>query len=50
MASIATRDERPVLGFATMGGNGQAMFHLQVLTNLSTTDWTSRRRSSARAS
>jgi len=34
MASIATRDERPVLGFATMGGNGQAMFHLQVLTNL----------------
>src|SRR5215510_13179228 len=34
MASIATRDERPVVGFATMGGNGQAMFHLQVLTNL----------------
>jgi len=34
MASIVTRDERPVLGFATMGGNGQAMFHLQVLTNL----------------
>jgi gamma-glutamyltranspeptidase/glutathione hydrolase len=34
MASIATRDERPVLGFATMGGNGQAMFHLQVMTNL----------------
>jgi gamma-glutamyltranspeptidase / glutathione hydrolase len=34
MASIATRDERPVLGFATMGGNGQAMFHVQVLTNL----------------
>jgi gamma-glutamyltranspeptidase/glutathione hydrolase len=23
-----------VLGFATMGGNGQAMFHVQVLTNL----------------
>jgi len=23
-----------VLGFATMGGNGQAMFHLQILTNL----------------
>jgi gamma-glutamyltranspeptidase len=34
MASIATRNDRPVLGFATMGGNGQAMFHLQVLTNL----------------
>jgi gamma-glutamyltranspeptidase len=34
MACIATRDNRPVLGFATMGGNGQAMFHLQVLTNL----------------
>jgi len=34
MACIATRDERPLLGFATMGGNGQAMFHLQVLTNV----------------
>jgi gamma-glutamyltranspeptidase / glutathione hydrolase len=34
MACIATREERPVLGFATMGGNGQAMFHVQVLTNL----------------
>ena len=34
MASITTRDDRPVLGFATMGGNGQAMFHLQVLTNV----------------
>ncbi len=34
MACIATRDNRPVLGFATMGGNGQAIFHLQVLTNL----------------
>jgi gamma-glutamyltranspeptidase/glutathione hydrolase len=34
MACVATRDGRPVLGFATMGGNGQAMFHLQVLTNL----------------
>jgi gamma-glutamyltranspeptidase / glutathione hydrolase len=34
MASIATRDDRPVMGFATMGGNGQAMFHVQVLTNL----------------
>jgi gamma-glutamyltranspeptidase/glutathione hydrolase len=34
IASIVTRDERPVLGFATMGGNGQAMFHVQVLTNV----------------
>jgi gamma-glutamyltranspeptidase len=34
MASITTRDDRPVLGFSTMGGNGQAMFHLQVLTNV----------------
>jgi gamma-glutamyltranspeptidase/glutathione hydrolase len=34
MASITTRDARPVMGFATMGGNGQAMFHVQVLTNV----------------
>jgi gamma-glutamyltranspeptidase/glutathione hydrolase len=34
MASITTRDGRPVMGFATMGGNGQAMFHVQVLTNV----------------
>jgi gamma-glutamyltranspeptidase / glutathione hydrolase len=34
IASIVTRDERPVLGFATMGANGQAMFHVQVLTNV----------------
>ena len=34
MASIATKDDRPVLGFATMGGNGQAMFHMQALTNV----------------
>jgi gamma-glutamyltranspeptidase len=34
MASIVTRDERPEIAFATMGGNGQAMFHVQVLTNL----------------
>ncbi len=34
IASILTRDERPLLGFATMGGNGQAMFHAQVLTNV----------------
>jgi len=34
MACIATRDDRPVMGFATMGGNGQAMFHVQALTNI----------------
>jgi gamma-glutamyltranspeptidase/glutathione hydrolase len=34
IAAIAMREERPVFGFATMGGNGQAMFHTQVLTNL----------------
>ena len=34
MASMITRDESAVAGFATMGGNGQAMFHVQVLTNL----------------
>jgi gamma-glutamyltranspeptidase/glutathione hydrolase len=34
MASLTTRDDRPVMAFATMGGNGQAMFHLQVLTNV----------------
>ena len=34
MASIATRDDEALVGFATMGGNGQAMFHLQILTNL----------------
>ncbi|MEK7701657.1 MAG: gamma-glutamyltransferase [candidate division NC10 bacterium] len=34
IASIATRDHRPVMAFATMGGNGQAMFHVQVLTNV----------------
>jgi gamma-glutamyltranspeptidase len=34
IASIVTRDDRPVVGFATMGGNGQAMFHTQVLTNV----------------
>jgi gamma-glutamyltranspeptidase/glutathione hydrolase len=34
IASIVTRGERPLLGFATMGGNGQAMFHVQVLTNI----------------
>jgi gamma-glutamyltranspeptidase/glutathione hydrolase len=34
LASIVTRDDRPVLGYATMGGDGQAMFHLQGLTNV----------------
>lgn len=34
IASIATREERPLIAFATMGGSGQAMFHVQVLTNL----------------
>jgi gamma-glutamyltranspeptidase/glutathione hydrolase len=34
MAALVTRGDEPVVGFATMGGNGQAMFHLQVLTNL----------------
>jgi gamma-glutamyltranspeptidase/glutathione hydrolase len=34
MAAMVTRDGAPVLGFATMGGNGQAMFHVQVLTNV----------------
>ena len=34
MASIVTRDERPVHALATMGGNGQAQFHVQILTNL----------------
>ncbi|MBI2206350.1 MAG: gamma-glutamyltransferase [Candidatus Rokubacteria bacterium] len=34
MASIVTKDDRPLMGFATMGGNGQAMFHVQALTNV----------------
>jgi gamma-glutamyltranspeptidase/glutathione hydrolase len=34
MASIVTRDDRPSIAFSTMGGNGQAMFHVQVLTNM----------------
>ncbi len=34
IASIVTRDERPVMGFATMGSNGQALFHAQVLPNV----------------
>jgi gamma-glutamyltranspeptidase/glutathione hydrolase len=34
IAALAVRDERPLFGFATMGANGQAMFHTQVFTNL----------------
>jgi gamma-glutamyltranspeptidase/glutathione hydrolase len=34
ITSIVTRDGAPVLGFSTMGGNGQAMFHVQVVTNV----------------
>jgi len=34
IASIVTKDDQPVMGFATMGADGQAQFHLQVLTNV----------------
>ena len=34
LAAMVTRADEPVLGFATMGGDGQAMFHAQVLTNV----------------
>jgi gamma-glutamyltranspeptidase/glutathione hydrolase len=34
IASIATRQARPLFALATMGGNGQAMFHVQIVTNL----------------
>jgi gamma-glutamyltranspeptidase / glutathione hydrolase len=34
IASILTRDDRPLAAYATMGSSGQAMFHLQGLTNL----------------
>src|SRR5215831_15773828 len=33
MAGMVTREGRPVLGLSTMGGDGQAMFHSQILTN-----------------
>lgn len=33
LASIVMRDGRPVIGFSSMGGDGQAMFHIQALTN-----------------
>lgn len=31
---VATRDGAPVLGYSTMGGDGQAAFHIQGLTNV----------------
>jgi gamma-glutamyltranspeptidase len=34
LACVVTRDGQPVAGYSTMGGDGQAMFHTQVLTNL----------------
>jgi gamma-glutamyltranspeptidase/glutathione hydrolase len=34
IASIVTGDGRPVMGFATRGADGQALFHAQVLTNV----------------
>ena len=34
MACVVTRDDAPVLGYSTMGGDGQAMFHTQGLTNV----------------
>ena len=34
IASIVTREERPVAALATMGSGGQAMFHAQILTNI----------------
>ena len=34
MACVVTRDSLPVLGYSTMGGDGQAMFHTQGLTNV----------------
>jgi gamma-glutamyltranspeptidase/glutathione hydrolase len=34
IAGLVTRDDRPVMGFATMGTEGQAMFHVQVMTNV----------------
>ncbi|HEU5319855.1 MAG TPA: gamma-glutamyltransferase [Methylomirabilota bacterium] len=34
IAAIVTRQDGGVTGLAAMGGNGQAMFHVQVLTNL----------------
>ena len=33
IACMVTRDGRPVLGLSSMGGDGQAMFHSQILSN-----------------
>ena len=33
IACIVTRGDQPVLGLSNMGGDGQAMFHTQILTN-----------------
>jgi len=33
IACVVTRDGRPVLGLSNMGGDGQAMFHSQILSN-----------------
>jgi len=34
VTSMVTRDDRPLAALSTMGGNGQAMFHAQILTNI----------------
>ncbi|MBI1846344.1 MAG: gamma-glutamyltransferase, partial [Candidatus Rokubacteria bacterium] len=34
IASIVTRGDTPLVAYSTMGGQGQAMFHLQGLTNV----------------
>lgn len=34
VASIVSRGDEPVIGYATSGGDGQAMFHVQGLSNL----------------
>jgi gamma-glutamyltranspeptidase/glutathione hydrolase len=34
VASLVTRGPEPVIGYATSGGDGQAMFHVQGLSNL----------------
>jgi len=34
LACVVTRGDEPVLGYSTMGGDGQATFHVQALTNL----------------
>jgi gamma-glutamyltranspeptidase len=33
IACVVTRDGRPMLGLSSMGGDGQAMFHSQILSN-----------------